>query len=404
MKFNLKTPGLELAEFARRLRKFVRFRAINPGRYCIEVAYMAMAGGKRYPIGNQKIRVLLVSDGAAMTSQEQFYPFSAYRRELRKNLQLCSVHLLLKDVLLAPGFVLPHFDVIGLKMTTHAALADVVRVVGLIKNFAGNRPIVYFDGEDDICVQWPEMLSQVDLYVKKHVFGDRTRYLEHYIGKSNLTDFVHRRYGYSFADNVHVTESRPVASDQLQKIILGGNLALDRNIMELYAKRRKSSTLLPKNVDIMFRGNVPKDWLYYLRKDIEPSLTRLQKTYRVIMPRNRVDREEYYREMMGSKICISPFGYGEICWRDFEAVVCGSLLVKPDMSHVETTPDIFRPHETYVPVQWDYADLEDKCSYYLNHPNERERIVASAFKVLEDFYGNLGFARILSELLEKCRR
>ena len=42
--------------------------------------------------------------------------------------------------------------------------------------------------------------------------------------------------------------------------------------------------------------------------------------------------------MRHSRICISPFGYGEICWRDFEAILCGCLVVKPDMSHVETNP------------------------------------------------------------------
>jgi spore maturation protein CgeB len=103
--------------------------------------------------------------------------------------------------------------------------------------------------------------------------------------------------------------------------------------------------------------------------------------------------------MIRSKICISPFGYGEICWRDFEAILCGCLLIKPDMSHVETNPDIFMAGQTYVPVKWDFSDLEEKCAYYLAHDDERERIAAGAFNVLDDFYKNGGFIKSLTALL-----
>ena len=149
----------------------------------------------------------------------------------------------------------------------------------------------------------------------------------------------------------------------------------------------------------MFRGSVPKDWIYFLRKDIEPALRRLKGSYRVAFPDKRVSAEEYYQEMMKSKICISPFGYGEICWRDFEAILCGALLVKPDMSHVETYPDIFEPYRTYVPVQWDFSDLEDKCEYYLTREDDRRRIVSNAFNVLDKFYRCYGFMKPLASIL-----
>ena len=101
-----------------------------------------------------------------------------------------------------------------------------------------------------------------------------------------------------------------------------------------------------------------------------------------------------------AEFCVSPFGYGEVCWRDFEAMLCGCLVIKPDMSHVETNPDIFRPHETYVPVQWDYADLEEKCSYYLEHEGERQRIVDQAFKAVDEFYKNGGIIKSILNLLD----
>jgi hypothetical protein len=391
---------MSATQFAREQRKLLRFRLLNPGRYGVERLFRA---GSTRAVKGGRVRIILLSDAEALTSEEQFSPFSAYRAELRNELGVVSLHLLLQDVLRAPRFFLRSFDVILLKMSFRTARDQVQDIVRRIRSAAGNRPVVYYDGDDDVCVQWPEILPYVDLYVKKHIFADKSRYSSRYVGKTNLTDYVHRQYGYSFADNIHARETGPVASDQIGKIVLGGNIALDSNIMALHARMRSNQAASPKPVDIMFRGNVPKDWLHYLRKDIEPSLTRLQDSYRVIIPQKRVSREEYYSEMLDSKICLSPFGFGEICWRDFEAVICGCLLVKPDMSHIETQPDIFKPFETYVPVRWDYSDVHERCSHYLTHAAERERIVKQAHVALNDFYDKHQFVNLFSDILKRIR-
>ena len=400
MKLNLKTAKSSAVQFARRQKRLLRFRVINPGLFCIESALVRLYSGAA---SVRPVRVVLVSDGKESTSEEQFNPFSAYRAELRRELNLISAHLLLKDVLRAPGLLLRRFDVILLKLSFRTARDEVSRAVQKIRSAAAERPIIYYDGDDDLCVQWPELVPSVDLYVKKHLFRDKSHYLVPYKGKSNLTDYVSKQYGFSFADNIHATETHPLAPDQLDKLILGGNVALDSNIMELYSKLHEGRGDSSREVDVMFRGNVPKDWLYYLRKDIEPSLARLQESYNVITPQKRVTREEYYSEMMNSKICLSPFGFGEICWRDFEAIICGCMLVKPDMGHVDTLPNLFRPFETYVPVRWDYSDVYEQCSYYLKHADERERIAATAFDELKTFYENRQFLSVFSEILKRAQ-
>jgi Glycosyl transferases group 1 len=377
-------------------------RAVNPARYLLDSARLAIDGNDAG--GTTRTRpthVVLVSDDGASTSEEQFTPFSTYRADLRQRLRLISVHLLLKDVLRAPKLILAPFDIVALKMSFRSRPAEALRVASTIRNAVDGKRVIYFDGDDDLCVQWPNILPYVDLYIKKHAFRDRAQYLRRYVGKTNLTDFVHRQFGFSFADDPVAKESGPVPSDQLPKIAVGYNLALDHKIMNLY----KNAPLLPsrgvERNDIVFRGNVPSGWMHYLRRDIEPALRRLEGSYRVIIPNKRVTPQEYYREMMSSKISVSPFGYGEICWRDFEAVLCRSLLIKPSMDHVETNPDIFRPHQTYVPVRWDYSDLEEKCAYYLTHDEERERITAEAFSVLDNFYRNGGFMTAVKDWCER---
>src|SRR5690606_34640674 len=78
-----------------------------------------------------------------------------------------------------------------------------------------------------------------------------------------------------------------------------------------------------------------------------------------LTPSSRISQHEFLKEMRQSKLCWSPFGYGELCWRDLEAFMTGAVLIKPSMEHLDTFPDIYRAGETYLPVKWDFSDLED---------------------------------------------
>jgi len=386
-------------------------RALNPARYCVELACdkLGESGPLSRAVG-RPIRVALISDLDAYCSEEQFTPFSTYRFKLRKNLRLISVHLIIKDVLRAPRLILSSFDIIVVKMSFRTIPSEALRIVRTIRTAVHSKRIIYFDGDDDLSIQWPAILPYVDSYIKKHIFRNKLDYLKRFVGKSNLHDYVSNKFGYSFSERDYgncregytfIPESGPVPIDQLDKIKLGFNLAVDRHIMKLYYYLQDRSPPSAKENDIIYRGGVAQEnWSYHLRKDIEPALKRLEKSYRVVIPNRRVTLEEYYHEMMSSKICVSPFGYGEICWRDFEAILCRCLLLKPDMSHLETNPDIFRPHETYVPVLWDFSDLGEKCAYYLAHEEKRQRIAAKALSVLEEFYKNDGFIKAVSRIFE----
>lgn len=68
-------------------------------------------------------------------------------------------------------------------------------------------------------------------------------------------------------------------------------------------------------------------------------------------------REQYYKLMSRSRILIAPFGYGEIAPRDLEAAMFGCVLIKPDMSHINTVPQFYIPNETYYPCYWDFSNL-----------------------------------------------
>jgi hypothetical protein len=77
------------------------------------------------------------------------------------------------------------------------------------------------------------------------------------------------------------------------------------------------------------------------------------------------NKKEYIKTLLNSKICISPWGWGEVCFRDFEAIYCGCVLLKPNSDHVKCFPNIFDKYCVYF--EPDCSDLEDKINYIINN-------------------------------------
>ena len=86
---------------------------------------------------------------------------------------------------------------------------------------------------------------------------------------------------------------------------------------------------------------------------------------RMIRDGVRLPPDEYYKQMYFSKIIVAPFGYGEIAPRDIEAASFGCVLIKPDMSHIITEPNVY-DSGTYIACKHDYSDLEEKIRMVLD--------------------------------------
>ncbi len=350
--------------------------------------------------GPKPLRVALVSDGRAYTSEQQFAPLFRHAAALRRRFGLVLAHMSVERALAATS--LGDCEVLGLKLSFLTPADEANRITRELraKLKGSNTRFVYFDGDDDSCVQWPEALAQVDRWLKKHAFRDDSDYARRYLGKSNLTDMVSREHGYSFEDDV-IRSSGPVSRTGVDKLLVGWNIALDDKIFDLVAKLPPVDQQV-RDIDVCSRAFVKPDvWIYPLRGPLVERIEALKDRFKVLAPRERVSQEQYYAEMLRSRICVSPFGYGELCWRDFEAVLCGCLLVKPSMSHVRTYPDIFVPGETYAPVKWDYSDLSEVCTRYLDDEPERLRMAARARAVLLEALGEQAFIERFGLLLNQ---
>ena len=63
----------------------------------------------------------------------------------------------------------------------------------------------------------------------------------------------------------------------------------------------------------------------------------------------------------------------------------GSVLMKPDMSYISSEPFIYEDDETYIAVNYDWSNLEEKIDYVLSdYNNIRERLVQNMRKRFEE--------------------
>jgi hypothetical protein len=84
----------------------------------------------------------------------------------------------------------------------------------------------------------------------------------------------------------------------------------------------------------------------------------------------KLPMDQYHNTLANSKICISPYGYGEIAIRDVEAMKFGCIVIKPDMDHWDGMPNFYHKDKTYISCNPDMSDLEEKIDYVMSNYDE----------------------------------
>jgi len=101
----------------------------------------------------------------------------------------------------------------------------------------------------------------------------------------------------------------------------------------------------------------------------------------------KLSQQDYYNTMAQSKIVVAPLGYGEMAPRDIETTMFGSILIKPDMSYIDSNPMWYEDGKTYIACKHDYSDLPEKVDYVLKNFNELQRtMVPYARNKFEELY------------------
>lgn len=149
-----------------------------------------------------------------------------------------------------------------------------------------------------------------------------------------------------------------------------------------------------REVDIcaVYQGVHPENRDHLVRNDTYYTNHRLQawnvlKTSKDIHYEiDRRPQDKFLNLISNSKCTLSPFGMGEVCFRDFEIIQHGSLLIKPDMNLVNTYPNIYIPYETYIPCKLDYSDLIEKIQWIKDNPKQCNDIINNARDIVKKSY------------------
>jgi hypothetical protein len=341
-----------------------------------------------------RTRALVVSRGDRPNSPEghQIHGFRMYRDDLERELGLSVEVTEAKNLgQLKAAVAASAPDIAVLMVSWGEPVEDVLQVLRELQEFPKKPKVVFLDYYAPTSSPHFGVLPYVDRYVKRQVLTDLSEYQRDLRGGFVLTDFL-AQHGYDIG--TWSFGSKP-ATEHLSKITSGWNLG----VTPLYRSMLRFSRPLwrlweRRPFDVNRRLGLGrkdrKEWYEEYRSRSLSKLEPLSGRFRMTGI-ERVSRHRYLLEMGMSRVVVSPFGWGELCFRDYEAVACGALLVKPSMDHLVTSPPIYQAGETYVPVAWDLSDLAEKVEYHLRHPAESVAIVRNAQRVLSDYYERGGF-------------
>lgn len=355
------------------------------------------------------MRLLVIDRGISLGSPDghQAIPFQTYREELSRRLGVIvdQVTCMELDEIEQAVNSRPA-DVVVILMSWRVGPQAAAEFLQKLRTAPGRPRIVFMDYLAPAGSPFFSVMPHVDCYVKRQHLVDLGLYSRDYEGGQVFTDFLVKELGYDLDGWNFGTKPDPAHFD---KLVTGWNLGVTpRYHRQLKATRRLRPLWKLRPFDVHRRFSPVSDgkkveWYEQYRSEAAGKLDELASRYR-LTGAGRIHHRLYLAELLASKLVVSPFGWGEVCFRDYEAVATGALLVKPSMDHLVTTPDIYKPHETYVPVRWDLADLAETCDYYLSHPAESLRIIRNAQEALLDYYENDGFVNTVSQFLEVANR
>lgn len=276
-----------------------------------------------------------------------------------------------------------------------------------------DQQIIWFDSTDSTwCTQF-EVLPYVDKFLKGQIYKDKTKYLTPYKTGRIFTDFFDNLYD---TDEAKV-DYPPPEKEYLDKIDISWNTCFENYTESRFALKNRIRRKLGEFFLDSFREPLDIEFTAFDKKreiDIScrvglshsrPSVVAHRRKIIELLAEKGVDcgkvpLPEYFNELRNAKIGIGPFGVGEITLRDFEIIICGALLLKPDLSHMVTWPELFIPDRTCITHQWDLSDFNSKLEMLLSKPDLCREIAANAQETYKQALSQNGMEILADRLIK----
>jgi hypothetical protein len=288
-----------------------------------------------------------------------------------------------------------------------------MELLALKKKF---KRVIYFDDSAATSVILFNTFEFIDEYWKRSIFKNLDLYKKKFYGGHLFSDYYHSKYNIHDGKDFFINQTSDGAD--LTKLKIAWNIGIgafptarNNTLNREYARIRKLITgfsAIPLITPI--RGAIKKymhAMASELEKDIDIKKNNISGRFesgiyrnsighqRIIMQEKiknqnifitgKLDRWEFTQEAYLVRGMLSPFGWGEVCYRDFEAAIGGAVLIKPDMSHIETWPNVFTD-KSYISLSWDLNELDsfDIDMLSVNTVNEARKIYLDALNSVTD--------------------
>ncbi|WP_373018194.1 hypothetical protein [Thiomicrorhabdus sp.] len=331
-------------------------------------------------------------------SETMLYPFYWYENELKKKLGLVFCEIITTDLIDEVNHhtkitVQPQIKRIFFQAEYEMPAELMQACFKHLQEVYPNADIAFMDWYAPLHIRPSSIVGPyIDTYIKKQTYSDYSDYSKPTVGDTNLSDYYAKRH------NLELETMQFIPPENFEnKIMLWSNFGLSPQMIDLFLGNLNPHSSRPIDLHARLAVNgVP--WYKAMRQESKDALDNLQLPELEIASEGRVKRSKFFKEMAQSKMCFSPFGYGEICWRDYEAFATGSLLLKPNMDHLRVFPDIFVADETYISLEWDLSDFKEKLVAYSQNQTARQRITANAFEAMKTSITNHSMVENISAL------
>jgi len=259
-----------------------------------------------------------------------------------------------------------------------------------------DTPVILFDSYDITHLPVPIVKEvakpEVKAYLRSNTFRDASTYFRRAQGGSYYNHVLSSNMNGLSPDVTHrLLDER--LEKAIEKIIVCNPVLpfmTDKHLEFIDATRRLS--LEERQMDVLLN-----DWHTL---DVQVKLLERQRhglntiTTKELFPEEIPDTPDhgihyilYLATLSNTKVLVSPWGSAGFSKMDFEALLCGAIVVKPECSNIKTLVDIYDPLHGYVQYcSPDLSDLRDVVLYIVNHLDEYVEISREAKQALRQHY------------------
>ena len=263
--------------------------------------------------------------------------------------------------------------------------------------------LIYFDTTDSTSSIQIEVFDYINKYWKMQIFKDKNNYKKDFYGGRIFTDYL--KYNKTNYEKKISLNNVINNEDIIKKISLAWNASFRKyDFYNSYLNNLFISTSFPNtkykiyqhknnrslNFFNFFETNYSRKTIGYQRKLIK-EITNSSNI--------RLSKYKYYQTLKNTKFCISPFGWGEVAYRDFESIVYGNILVKPDMDHLITWPNFYKKNQTYVSFKWDCSDLKEVLYFCENNYKQLKNLSVNIQEIYKKYISDYNAGTIFTKRL-----